>query len=232
MDLRLKGISRYHRGVIGVESAIVMITFVIVAAALAFVVLNMGFTTSQKAKTTIISGLSEISSTLQVSGTITGVQCLSGGNNCGSSLAAIAIPLKIVSGGNSANLDPAITIVTYLSNTVQYDNIYKGTVNVSTGFIHVTDFGSSNDRVQVFDSSGNHQLTFGTLGSNDGQFDTPVGIAVNMFDKSFISTTGLAAGNGLITSIIDTPVGLSLTQTSAWIYFPVTDSYNSILDYG
>ncbi|MEO9308549.1 MAG: archaellin/type IV pilin N-terminal domain-containing protein, partial [Nitrososphaera sp.] len=31
-----------RRGVIGIESAIVMIAFVIVAAALAFVVLNMG----------------------------------------------------------------------------------------------------------------------------------------------------------------------------------------------
>ncbi|MFZ0183948.1 MAG: archaellin/type IV pilin N-terminal domain-containing protein, partial [Nitrosotalea sp.] len=40
-----------RRGVIGIESAIVMIAFVIVAAALAFVVLNMGFSTTQKAKT-------------------------------------------------------------------------------------------------------------------------------------------------------------------------------------
>ncbi|MCV0366716.1 MAG: flagellin, partial [Nitrosopumilus sp.] len=57
MKLQRKGTRHSHRGVIGVESAIVMIAFVIVAAALAFVVLNMGFTTSQKAKTTIISGL-------------------------------------------------------------------------------------------------------------------------------------------------------------------------------
>ncbi|MGH2612893.1 MAG: archaellin/type IV pilin N-terminal domain-containing protein, partial [Rhabdochlamydiaceae bacterium] len=34
---------RTRRGVMGIEAAIVMIAFVIVAAALAFVVLNMGF---------------------------------------------------------------------------------------------------------------------------------------------------------------------------------------------
>ena len=59
MKLQRKGTRQSHRGVIGVESAIVMIAFVIVAAALAFVVLNMGFTTSQKAKTSIISSLNK-----------------------------------------------------------------------------------------------------------------------------------------------------------------------------
>ena len=58
MNLIRKGHGHAHRGVIGVESAIVMIAFVIVAAALAFVVLNMGFATTQKAKTTTISALS------------------------------------------------------------------------------------------------------------------------------------------------------------------------------
>ena len=53
MKLVRKGHGHTHRGVIGVESAIVMIAFVIVAAALAFVVLNMGFSTTQRAKTAI-----------------------------------------------------------------------------------------------------------------------------------------------------------------------------------
>ena len=68
MNLIRKGHRQSHRGVIGIESAIVMIAFVIVAAALAFVVLNMGFSTTQKAKTTIISSLGEASSSLEVAG--------------------------------------------------------------------------------------------------------------------------------------------------------------------
>ncbi|MCH8996247.1 MAG: flagellin, partial [Thaumarchaeota archaeon] len=43
MNLIQKGHEHTHRGIIGIESAIVLIAFVIVAAALAFVVLNMGF---------------------------------------------------------------------------------------------------------------------------------------------------------------------------------------------
>ncbi|MCD6409824.1 MAG: flagellin, partial [Candidatus Verstraetearchaeota archaeon] len=59
-----------RRGVVGIESAIVLIAFVIVAAALAFVVLNMGFFTTQKSKETIRSGLGEASSALELDGSI------------------------------------------------------------------------------------------------------------------------------------------------------------------
>ena len=48
MNLIQKGHEHTHRGIIGIESAIVLIAFVIVAAALAFVVLNMGFPQRKK----------------------------------------------------------------------------------------------------------------------------------------------------------------------------------------
>ena len=131
MNLIRKGHGHAHRGVIGVESAIVMIAFVIVAAALAFVVLNMGFSTTQKAKTTIISGLSEASSSLEVSGKVMGIGC----TDCAPSapkLNATVIPVKIASGGDSVNLDLNFISVKYLSNTVEYTNIYEGTLNTTT----------------------------------------------------------------------------------------------------
>ena len=129
MNLIRKGHGHAHRGVIGVESAIVMIAFVIVAAALAFVVLNMGFSTTQKAKTTISSGLSEASSTLEVAGKVTG---LAQSGVATPRLNATAVPLKIASGGDSVNLDPSLTSIKYLSNTVQFDDIYVGTYTPAT----------------------------------------------------------------------------------------------------
>ncbi|GBF09192.1 flagellin [Aeropyrum pernix] len=39
-----------RKGIVGIEAAIVLIAFVIVAAALAFVALNMGLFTTQKSK--------------------------------------------------------------------------------------------------------------------------------------------------------------------------------------
>jgi len=132
MKLQRKGTRHSHRGVIGVESAIVMIAFVIVAAALAFVVLNMGFTTSQKAKTTIIAGLGESSSSMQIAGKVTGVGCSSSSSEtaCATTpeLNATAFPIKITSGGDSVDLATATTAVKYLSNSVEYDDIYSGPI--------------------------------------------------------------------------------------------------------
>ena len=133
MNLIRKGHGHAHRGVIGVESAIVMIAFVIVAAALAFVVLNMGFSTTQKAKTTIISGLSEASSSLEVSGKVTGI-----GDVSDAVLNVTSVPIKIASGGDSVNLDPALTSIKYLSNTVEFDNIYDCVVDASATYVNVT----------------------------------------------------------------------------------------------
>ena len=134
MKLVRKGHVHSHRGVIGVESAIVMIAFVIVAAALAFVVLNMGFSTTQKAKTTIIAGLGEASSSLEVSGKVIGIACTTSAGGCGATpyLNATSFPIKVASGGDSIDLDPARTQVKFLSNSVEYDNIYVGTINTTT----------------------------------------------------------------------------------------------------
>jgi len=123
MKLQRKGTRQSHRGVIGVESAIVMIAFVIVAAALAFVVLNMGFSTSQKAKTSIISGLAEASSSMQVSGKVIG-----SGATSSATLNATAFPFKIASGGDVVNLEAKTTAVKLVSNTLNYDDIYVGTL--------------------------------------------------------------------------------------------------------
>lgn len=130
MDIRKTSLARNRknrRGVIGIEAAIVLIAFVIVAAALAFVVLNMGFSTTQKAKTTIGSGLSEASSALEVSGIVTGT-----GDITNAKLKTISIPIKVAEGGSSINLAKATSAIKYFSKSVNYDNIYKGTLSSTT----------------------------------------------------------------------------------------------------
>jgi len=122
MNLIRKGHGHKHRGVIGIESAIVLIAFVIVAAALAFVVLNMGFATSQKAKTSIVATLGEAGSSLQVSGKV-----FAWADTAAGEIEIIGIPIKLASGGNSVNLNQTFTAVKYISNIVTYDDVYEGT---------------------------------------------------------------------------------------------------------
>ncbi len=120
MKLFRKEKRRTHRGIIGIESAIVLIAFVIVAAALAFVVLNMGFATTQKAKTSITSALAEAGSSIQISGKVIG-----DARSSGSPLTAVMIPIKITSGGESVDLNTTRATVSYLSNDIEYNNIYR-----------------------------------------------------------------------------------------------------------
>jgi flagellin FlaB len=134
MNLIRKGHRHTHRGIIGIESAIVLIAFVIVAAALAFVVLNMGFSTTQKAKTSIIAAVEEAGSSLEVSGKITAIGDVS--NNV---LNATTIPIKIVSGGASSNIDGNFTSIKIITSDIEYDNVYTyGALYVGT-YVNATE---------------------------------------------------------------------------------------------
>jgi len=57
---------RNRRGVTGLETATILVAFVITAAAFAFVILKMGFITAEKAQSVISSGMSEATSTLLI----------------------------------------------------------------------------------------------------------------------------------------------------------------------
>ncbi len=136
-----------RRGVIGVESAIVLIAFVIVAAALSFVVLNMGFSTTQKAKTTISSGLETAGSALEVSGTVTAHT-----DSTKSYVDVISIPIQVASGSSSVDLQTNNTAIKYLSKSVSYDNIYNGTLS-STSYASLSDALSAAYNATIIDGN-------------------------------------------------------------------------------
>jgi flagellin FlaB len=142
MNNKSKFRSNSRRGVIGIEAAIILIAFVIVAAALSFVVLNMGFSTTQKAKTTIGSGLETASSVLSVSGTVTGHV-----NATASKLDVISYPLKVASGSKSVDLQQASVAVKYFSKSKSYDNLYGGT-------LHTGAYGNLKDALDAAVTAG------------------------------------------------------------------------------
>ena len=61
-----------RKGITGIKTAIILTTFVITASAFCFVILNVGFSTSDKAQTTVITGMKETSSSLIADAGITG----------------------------------------------------------------------------------------------------------------------------------------------------------------
>ena len=137
-----------HRALSGVESAIILIAFVLVAAASAFVVLNMGFSTAQKVKTTVSSTMTTAGSSLEIEGRIVASSYRPPGGS--SSLNATSIPIKVTAGGESVNLDPSNTAIKYLSNQITYDNIYNGTLNYAGIFTSLESATNQADTGDIF----------------------------------------------------------------------------------
>jgi len=100
-----------------------MIAFVVGAAALAFVVLNMGMFTTQRARETINSGLAHASSALEVDGSITALV-----NSNGNGVELISIPIRLAPGKDSVDLNPEkLTVALFVTGTqnIAYENIYS-----------------------------------------------------------------------------------------------------------
>jgi flagellin FlaB len=84
--------------------------------------------------------LGEASSSLEVGGKVTGIGCTSSAKGCGTTpyLNVTSVPLRIASGGESIDLSSSTASIKYLSNSVQYDNIYAGPITTST-YANVTE---------------------------------------------------------------------------------------------
>jgi flagellin FlaB len=72
MHTILQKIRNNQKGITGIETAIILIAFVIVASVFAYVVLSAGLFSTQKAKEAIHAGLDEAKSTIEVKGNIYG----------------------------------------------------------------------------------------------------------------------------------------------------------------
>jgi len=71
--MRGKGeVCRKRRGFTGLEAAIVLTAFVVVAAVFSYVVLNSGFFTTQKSKEVVHTGVEQATSSLELSGDVIG----------------------------------------------------------------------------------------------------------------------------------------------------------------
>ena len=88
---------REERGITGLETAIVLIAFVVVAAVFAFVVLSTGLFSSERGKETVYAGLAKTRGSMELTG---GVIATSNTTQ----LTALTFDLTLAAGGDSVNL--------------------------------------------------------------------------------------------------------------------------------
>jgi len=109
------------RGIVGIEAAIVLIAFVVIAASFAFVVINMGFFASQETKSTIGKGIQEATSSLEIDGFVTGLT-----NSSNVATAYLAIPLKLSIGQDQVDLSNSTVVVAVQDGNFSLANVYGG----------------------------------------------------------------------------------------------------------
>ena len=116
---------RNRKAISGLETAIVLIAFVIVASAFSYAVLNIGFLATQKSQQVVLGGLSAASSALIVDGPAYGYStecaaiCISNPQ-----ITTVIFWLKTAPGASSVDLNPGKTTISYENPRGLWPNIY------------------------------------------------------------------------------------------------------------
>jgi archaeal flagellin FlaB len=100
----------------GLEAAIVLIAFVVVAAVFSYVVLGAGFFTSQTAQATVHTGVQQASSSMELVGNVYGIAASSGAAN----LKSINVTVALTAGGTGMDLSQMV--VSYRDNNGGYNS--------------------------------------------------------------------------------------------------------------
>jgi len=123
-----------RRGMTGLETAIILVAFVITAAAFAFVVLNMGFLTAEKAQSVISSGMSEAASALLTDSGMVGQFSNVTGDQSDICLTKLTLYLKLSQGHEPIDLDDSVMVATYTNERCHGDIYYSnGTIMTVSG---------------------------------------------------------------------------------------------------
>jgi flagellin FlaB len=170
-----------HRGITGLETAIILIAFVVVAAVFAFTVLSAGIFSSERSKETVYAGLRETTSTLEPKGGMVAIRGSVDGTN------AVVQVKFAVAGSVSAEL---------VDLTPPYTLNDTGTDPDASGLAARTVIGYTDSRQHINEA----KWTVEFVGGNNGDYlldkDELAEITVWLHEKTTL-TGNYALGTGL-----------------------------------
>jgi len=133
-------------GLTGLETAIILIAFVIVAAAFAFAVLNLGFASTQKSGEVLKAGLEEATSSIEPAGSV-----IAGGGLSGDTyyVKNVSIYVKTAVGKRPVDMSNDTLTIAYLDPYTHIDRLLR-TDNSSTTQVTVTEVKGDGDTLLEF----------------------------------------------------------------------------------
>jgi flagellin FlaB len=118
---------REERGITGLETAIILIAFVVVAAVFSFVVLSTGLFSSERGKEAVYAGLQKTRGSMELTG---GIVATTDGVN----VTDLRFGLTLAAGGDTVNLDATDisnrTVIAYIDTSVNTPDMAYTTFEV------------------------------------------------------------------------------------------------------
>ncbi|MBC7130904.1 hypothetical protein H5T51_06780 [Candidatus Bathyarchaeota archaeon] len=146
---------KQKRAMIGLEAAIILIAFVVIAGAFSFMVINQGLFATERGKTVVQDSLRQSSTPLAVDGTV----FLNASS--ATTIDAIVIPLRAY-GVKYVALGDEETVVTLKVGDDAWPNVYEGvnaTLSSSANFTDlVEDVASGKAKLFIQNSNGDEAL--------------------------------------------------------------------------
>ena len=170
---------KHEKGITGLETAIILIAFVVVAAVFAYTVLSAGLFSTQKGQEAVYSGLKEAQSTLELKGSVIATANTTGADG---KIQQISFVVSNVLGGE------AIDFTMPTANTTGHSGVAAG--------------GSSNKVVINYIDNDqtvkNLYWTISKMGNDDGDSLLEVN---EKFQVTIGGTSDLAGGGNLINAL-------------------------------
>lgn len=173
--------NRDERGITGLETAIILIAFVVVATVFAFIVLTTGIFSAERGKETVYAGLQKARGTMEVRGGI-----VVNSTGCPSSCEVTQVQFQVANaaGGDAIPLDPAATnnrtVIAY-RDAVVVDNDMTYTVTWITG--NSDTLLEPGELATITITAASNTGTIEDLAANDRwtlELQTPVGAIVDI----------------------------------------------------
>ncbi|AFD00668.1 putative archaeal flagellin [Methanocella conradii HZ254] len=137
-------VTQSNEGFTGLEAAIVLIAFVVVAAVFSYVMLGAGFFTSQKSKEVVHTGVDQATSSIELAGDIIGV-----GDPVTQNLTAVKITVQLTAGNNPVDINK--TIISYRTTNTYNASVFDGSNPDEVQWITTVNEGTPNNLLEKYE---------------------------------------------------------------------------------
>jgi flagellin FlaB len=164
----LKKFLNHEKGITGLETAIILIAFVVVAAVFAYTALSAGLFSTQKSQEAVYSGLKEAQSTLELRGGVIGIASTTGSTG---DVGVVKFTVANVLGGEAVDFtepndggsgqaaadSPNVVVINYQDQYQTVDDLYW-TIS-KLGNADTDDLLEANERFEITIGGATSNLT-------------------------------------------------------------------------